>query len=79
MRQRGYAVSRGQVTVDATSVAAPITDQRETVVAAVSLVVHSDDADPARLAPIVRAAALGISRNLGHRPAGRPPDHSGSA
>jgi DNA-binding IclR family transcriptional regulator len=65
VRARGYAVSDGQVTLDALSVAAPIVDHTGTVVAAVSLVVHADRADPAALAPVVRAAARGISRALG--------------
>jgi DNA-binding IclR family transcriptional regulator len=67
VRARGYAVSDGQVTLDALSVAAPITDPTGAVVAAVSLVVHADGADPAALAPVVRAAARGISRALGPR------------
>ncbi len=61
-RQNGYAVSAGAVTEDALSVAAPITDARDQVIAAVSLVVALDDARPAPLAPLVRAAARGISR-----------------
>jgi DNA-binding IclR family transcriptional regulator len=64
VRARGYAVSDGQVTLDALSVAAPIVDRTGTVVAAVSLVVHADRADPSALAPVVRAAARGISREL---------------
>lgn len=67
IRRRGYAVSDRQVTPDALSVAAAVTDPRGAVVAAVSLVVPAKDADPAALAPVVRAAARGISRNL------RPP------
>jgi DNA-binding IclR family transcriptional regulator len=65
VRTRGYAVSDGQVTLDALSVAAPIVDRTGTVIAAVSLVVHADRADPQTLAPVVRAAARGISRELG--------------
>jgi DNA-binding IclR family transcriptional regulator len=62
VRRNGYAVSRGAVTEDALSVAAPITDVRGGVVAAVSLVVALDGARPAALAPVVRTAARGISR-----------------
>ncbi|HEX5117519.1 MAG TPA: IclR family transcriptional regulator [Pseudonocardiaceae bacterium] len=65
VRTRGYAVSDGQVTLDALSVAAPIVDRTGEVVAAVSLVVHADHADPATLAPVVQAAARGISRAIG--------------
>lgn len=62
VRRDGYAVSRGAVTEDALSVAAPVTDARDEVVAAVSLVVPIEDARPQALAPLVRAAARGISR-----------------
>lgn len=62
VRRDGYAVSRGAVTLDALSVAAPITDSRSRVVAAVSLVVAAREARPASLAPVVRTAARGISR-----------------
>lgn len=64
VRRNGYAVSDGQVTTDALSVAAPIRRQDE-VVAAVSLVVRADGAHPAALAPLVMAAARGITRSLG--------------
>lgn len=62
VRRDGYAVSRGAVTEDALSVAAPVTDAHDEVVAAVSLVVPSEEARPQALAPLVRAAARGISR-----------------
>ncbi|HEU5471072.1 MAG TPA: IclR family transcriptional regulator [Actinophytocola sp.] len=63
-RRNGYAVSDGQVTVDALSVAAPIRDPSDAVTAAVSLVVRADCAQPAALAPLVMAAARGITRAL---------------
>lgn len=72
VRRRGYAVSDRQVTMDAYSVAAPITGLDGPVVAAVSLVVAADRADPVKLAPLVRAAGRGISRALAP-PLGRPP------
>lgn len=62
VRRDGYAVSRGAVTEDALSVAAPVEDARGEVVAAVSLVVPLDGARPATLAPAVRAAGRAISR-----------------
>jgi DNA-binding IclR family transcriptional regulator len=65
VRANGYAISDGHVTLDALSVAAPIIDATGSVIAAVSLVVHAGRVDPAALAPVVRAAALGISRELG--------------
>jgi len=65
VRRRGYAVSSRQVTMDAVSVAAPIFGPERTVVASVSLVVQADTARPRTLAPVVQAAARGISRALG--------------
>jgi DNA-binding IclR family transcriptional regulator len=62
VRRDGYAVSPGAVTDDAVSVAAPITDPRGQVVAAVSVVVALANPNPAALVPAVRTAALGISR-----------------
>lgn len=65
VRREGYATSRGQVTLDALSLACPVRGADGEVVAAVSLVVHVDTAEPLRLLPALRAAALGISRRLG--------------
>ncbi|SCF22408.1 transcriptional regulator, IclR family [Micromonospora chokoriensis] len=64
VRRVGYAVSDRQVTMDALSVAAPIRVP-EGVVAAISLVVAHDRADPVALAPLVRAAGRTLSRALG--------------
>ncbi|ROO60731.1 IclR family transcriptional regulator [Micromonospora sp. Llam0] len=61
VRRSGYAVSDRQVTMDALSVAAPITGP-EGVLAAISLVVAYDRADPVALAPLVQAAGRAISR-----------------
>ncbi|MFC8850228.1 MULTISPECIES: IclR family transcriptional regulator [unclassified Micromonospora] len=63
VRRAGYAVSDRQVTMDALSVAAPIRAP-EGVVAAISLVVAHDRAEPAALAPLVRAAGRVLSRAL---------------
>ncbi|MFG1803162.1 IclR family transcriptional regulator [Micromonospora carbonacea] len=64
VRRTGYAVSDRQVTMDALSVAAPIRAP-EGVVAAISLVVAHDRADPVALVPLVRAAGRVLSRALG--------------
>ncbi|MDG4780791.1 IclR family transcriptional regulator [Micromonospora sp. WMMD961] len=64
VRRAGYAVSDRQVTMDALSVAAPIRVP-EGVVAAISLVVAHERADPVALAPLVRAAGRALSRALG--------------
>jgi DNA-binding IclR family transcriptional regulator len=64
VRRSGVAISDRQVTADAVSVAAPIT-QRDTVVAALSIVVRGDGPAAVRpMAPGVRAAARAISRTL---------------
>ena len=65
VRRMGYAVSDGQVTLDALSVAAPIRGGNDEVVAALSIVVPSAGAQPHSLAAAVVAAARGISRALG--------------
>jgi DNA-binding IclR family transcriptional regulator len=62
IRRTGVAISDRQVTDDALSVAAPIRDRGDAVVAAVSLVVAADTAMPAALIPVIAAAARGISR-----------------
>ncbi|MFJ8688996.1 IclR family transcriptional regulator [Micromonospora wenchangensis] len=67
VRRAGYAVSDRQVTMDALSVAAPVRAP-EGVVAALSLVVAHDRADPVALAPLVRAAGRVLSRALGSTP-----------
>jgi len=69
VRRAGYAVSDRQVTMDALSVAAPIRAP-EGVVAAISLVVAQDRADPVALAPLVQAAGRVLSRALGSSGAG---------
>ncbi|MFI6784546.1 IclR family transcriptional regulator [Micromonospora sp. NPDC050276] len=63
VRRVGYAVSDRQVTMDALSVAAPIRVPAG-VLAAISLVVAHDRADPVALAPLVQAAGRVISRAL---------------
>jgi DNA-binding IclR family transcriptional regulator len=65
VRRAGVAISDRQVTMDAVSVAAPVYGDTDTVVAAVSVVVHAGDSRPNMLVPVVRAAARGISRALG--------------
>jgi DNA-binding IclR family transcriptional regulator len=67
VRRDGVAVSDRQVTDDAMSVAAPITDSSGEVVAALSIVAKAGGNVAPRLAPAVRAAALGTSRALSAR------------
>ena len=65
VRRTGVAVSDGQIELVALSVAAPVRGPRGEVVAAVSVVVPAEGADPRAFVPVVRAAALGVSRGLG--------------
>lgn len=84
IRQNGFAISDGQVTTDALSVAAPVTESDGSVIAAVSLVVPAESTQPTMLAPVVRAAARSISRAVqaprstptaaAHRETGAPAD-----
>jgi DNA-binding IclR family transcriptional regulator len=67
VRRDGVAISDRQVTDDAMSVAAPITDDAGEVIAALSVVAAASGAVAERLAPAVRAAALGTSRALSAR------------
>jgi DNA-binding IclR family transcriptional regulator len=76
VRRTGFSISDGQITLDALSVAAPVRDGNNEVVAALSLVVRNNGADPMNLTTAVRAAAQGVSRVLRspgiHRPAAVP-------
>lgn len=69
VRRADAVVSDRQITEDAVSVAAPLRDAGGRVVAALSLVVPATT-PAAALVPVVRMAARGASRALGH---GAPP------
>jgi DNA-binding IclR family transcriptional regulator len=71
VRRRRIAVSEGQITLDALSVAAPVFDADGRVAAALSVVVPGDHR-PREYLPAVQAAAWGISRGLGWLPERRP-------
>lgn len=64
VRRTGYAVSDGQVTLDALSVAAPVRGPGGEVVAALSIVVRAGRTPAVALAPAVVATARGITRVL---------------
>ena len=68
VRRQDYAVSDGQVTLDALSVAAPVRGPDDAVVAALSIVVRAGTMPVHALAPAVRTAARGISRALATHP-----------
>lgn len=64
VRRTGVAICEGHVELRSTTVAAGVRGERGDVVAALSVVVPSEDPDPQRYVPVVRAAARGISRSL---------------
>ncbi|NJC86180.1 IclR family transcriptional regulator [Planosporangium mesophilum] len=64
VRRTGVAVSDGQVTLDAVSVAAPVRGPAGQVVAALSIVVRAGTIEPPTLVPAVLTAARGISRAI---------------
>ncbi|WP_214366485.1 IclR family transcriptional regulator [Pseudonocardia sp. H11422] len=67
VRRTGVAISDGQIELVALSVAAPVRAAGGEVVAALSVVVPAAGTSPLAYIPVVRAAARGISRALGHR------------
>jgi DNA-binding IclR family transcriptional regulator len=62
VRRTGVCLSRDEMSLGASSVAAPVFDRERAVAAAVSVVVPSDTANLATLIPAVRAACLGVTR-----------------
>lgn len=64
VRRTGLAFCYEEMTLGSVSVATPIYGPDEAVVAALSIVVRSFPVDAQRLAPAVKAAGLGISRQL---------------
>jgi DNA-binding IclR family transcriptional regulator len=72
VRRTGLAFCYEEMTLGSVSVATPIHAPDQTVIAALSIVVHSFPADAQRFAPAVRAAGLGISRQLARIGSGMP-------
>lgn len=68
IRLEGLAIFRRGTPGPVVSVAAPIHDADACVVAALSVVVPAENAEPRLLGPAVRTAARGISRGLGRAP-----------
>jgi DNA-binding IclR family transcriptional regulator len=64
-RRNGYAVNEHQIDVAAASVAAPIRDASQAVVAGLSIVMPASGSRVRRYIPALLAAARGISRTLG--------------
>jgi len=70
IRQTGYSISRDEMTDGSSSIAAPIRDGSDQVIASVSVVLPSSTRNLAPLIPVVRMAALGVSRAMAsHHPA----------
>jgi DNA-binding IclR family transcriptional regulator len=67
IRRDGLAIFRRGAPGPIVSVAAPVHDAQGTVVAALSVLVPAENAEPRLLGPAVRTAARGISRGLGAR------------
>nr|WP_279591127.1 IclR family transcriptional regulator C-terminal domain-containing protein [Modestobacter marinus] len=65
IRRDGLSTLRRAAPGPIVSVAAPVHDAQGTVVAALSVVVPAENAEPRLLGPAVRTAARGISRGLG--------------
>ena len=72
IRREGLATFRRGAPGPIVSVAAPVHDAQGAVVAALSVVVPAENAEPRLLGPAVRTAARGISRGLGARRAPGP-------
>ena len=72
IRREGLATFRRGAPAPIVSVAAPVSDADGKVVAALSVVVPAENAEPRLLGPAVRTAARGISRGLGARRAPSP-------
>jgi len=64
VRADGYSWTRDEMTMGAVSVGAPVRGPDDEVVAALSIVVDTAGSDVGRLAPLVRTAARGLSRQI---------------
>jgi DNA-binding IclR family transcriptional regulator len=67
IRRTGVCLTRDEMTVGASSVAAPVFGQSGEIAAAISVVLASRTENLARLVPAVRAGSFGISRSLQQR------------
>jgi DNA-binding IclR family transcriptional regulator len=64
VHRSGYAITREEMTLGSCSVAAPVLDADERVVAALSVVAHNRSADLRRLVPAVISAARALSHDV---------------
>lgn len=72
VRRTGVAVAHDQITMDAVAVAVPVWRPLGRVVAAISVVVSTSEAEPRELAAVLTCAARSISRALDPRPTRSP-------
>ncbi len=64
VRRRGYATTVDEMTVGASSVAVPVQASDGAVVASIGIVTSANHKDLPKYAPLLRAAAGGLSRRL---------------
>lgn len=67
VRQVGYSVMKGAIVPESTGIAVPVFGPRDDIVAALSVIVPNEEANVAAHVPVLKTAALGISRALGRR------------
>lgn len=67
IRQVGYSVMRGVIVPESTGIAVPVFGPRNEIVAALSVIVPNEEMNAAAHVPVLKTAALGISRALGWR------------
>ncbi len=71
IRQSGFAVARGRITLPDLVVAVPVYDQFGAVAAAISVVVETERARPQMLANMLTVASTGITHRLAPQPGQR--------
>lgn len=68
VRERGYAVADQELRSGRVAVAAPVLDYAGTAIAGLSVMGNAPSIDVVRLAPVVRTAAMSLSRQLRLQP-----------
>lgn len=68
VRERGYAIADQELRAGRVAVAAPVLDYAGTAIAGLSVMGNARSIDVVRLAPVVRTAAMSLSRQLRLQP-----------